>query len=86
MGSSYTNNTPSIGFSQCRPWQHSESWWPRLFSCDPVSVAWDDADKDYSDLPPAVAAAHAAAVAKEEAGRQQEAREKQDREKVQVSG
>jgi hypothetical protein len=38
---------------RARPWQHSESWWPALFEGD-EPVAWDDADKDYSDLPPEV--------------------------------
>jgi len=44
-----------------RPWQHSECWWPRLFvdggdgaGAGGVSIAWDDADKDYTDLPPEV--------------------------------
>jgi hypothetical protein len=37
-----------------RPWQHSASWWPRLFADDPADIAWDDEVKDYSDLPPAV--------------------------------
>ncbi len=38
----------------CRHWLHSEMWWPRLFRhhCD---IAWDDYEKDYSDLPKWVA-------------------------------
>lgn len=40
-----------------RPWQHSESWWPRLLLVHP-QVAWDDGDKDYSDLPEPVRRVH----------------------------
>lgn len=66
------------------PWQHSASWWPRLFRDDPVQVAWDDYDKDYSDLPPAIAAAHAAATALQERQNAEEAAEKDRRKAVQV--
>ena len=34
----------------CREWQHSETWWPRLFQHH-QAIQWDDYDKDYSDLP-----------------------------------
>ena len=40
-----------------RHWMHSEMWWPRLFVGGPA-VEWDDYEKDYSDLPPPVLAAH----------------------------
>ncbi len=33
-----------------RHWLHSEMWWPRLLVGQPA-VAWDDYEKDYSDLP-----------------------------------
>ncbi len=33
-----------------RHWLHSEMWWPRLLVHQPA-VAWDDYEKDYSDLP-----------------------------------
>lgn len=33
-----------------RHWLHSESWWPRLLRGQPA-IAWDDYEKDYSDLP-----------------------------------
>ena len=33
-----------------RHWMHSESWWPRLLRGQPA-IAWDDYEKDYSDLP-----------------------------------
>lgn len=36
-----------------RQWQHSEVWWPCLFSHH-AAIQWDDYDKDYSDLPPQV--------------------------------
>lgn len=32
---------------------HSEMWWPRLFTSH-GEIAWDDYEKDYSDLPPEV--------------------------------
>ena len=38
---------------------HSEMWWPRLFAGGPA-VEWDDYEKDYSDLPAPVLAAHQA--------------------------
>ena len=37
-------------FVCCREWQHSETWWPRLFQHH-QAIQWDDYDKDYSDLP-----------------------------------
>ena len=33
-----------------RHWLHSEMWWPRLFRHQ-GAIAWDDYEKDYSDLP-----------------------------------
>ncbi|DBA65944.1 TPA: hypothetical protein ACH3X2_002968 [Trebouxia sp. C0005] len=33
-----------------KEWQHSETWWPRLFQHH-QPIQWDDYDKDYSDLP-----------------------------------
>lgn len=41
----------------CRHWQHSEMWWPRLLRCH-GEIAWDDYEKDYSDLPEEVLARH----------------------------
>lgn len=38
---------------------HSEMWWPRLFVGGPA-IEWDDYEKDYSDLPAPVLAAHQA--------------------------
>ena len=40
-----------------RHWLHSESWWPRLFRHH-GEIAWDDYEKDYSDLPEEVLARH----------------------------
>ena len=53
---------------------HSESWWPRLFTGGP-EIAWDDYEKDYSDLPAPVMAEHARLEAEKEAQRQLEADE-----------
>ena len=68
----------------CRQWVHSESWWPRLFKNGP-EIAWDDYEKDYSDLPAAVMAEHARLEAAKEATRQLEAAEKLDRDRRQAS-
>ena len=40
-----------------RHWLHSESWWPRLLRGQPA-IAWDDYEKDYSDLPREARATH----------------------------
>lgn len=65
-----------------RHWMHSEMWWPRLFSGGPT-VEWDDYEKDYSDLPAPVLAAHRAAEAIKDVDRKLEASEKTYREKLQ---
>lgn len=49
----------SLGRGVRRHWMHSEMWWPRLFVGGPA-VEWDDYEKDYSDLPAPVLAAHQA--------------------------
>jgi hypothetical protein len=36
---------------------HSEMWWPRLFKAH-GEIAWDDYEKDYSDLPEEVLQRH----------------------------
>ena len=38
-------------------WMHSESWWPRLLR-QHGEIAWDDYEKDYSDLPAEVLTRH----------------------------
>ncbi len=40
-----------------RHWEHNQMWWPRLFRCH-GEIAWDDYEKDYSDLPEEVLARH----------------------------
>jgi len=57
---------------------HGESWWPRLFAHHP-SIAWDDYEKDYSDLPAPVLAAHMALEAKDAVAKALEAPEKRSR-------
>ena len=68
----------------CSPHQHSASWWPRLFADDATDVAWDDAPKDYSDLPPAIAAAAAAEAARDEEFRRQQEERRVTRDRLQV--
>ncbi|KAK9836972.1 hypothetical protein WJX81_003624 [Elliptochloris bilobata] len=63
-------------------WLHSESWWPRLLRGQPA-VAWDDYEKDYSDLPSEVLAQHAAVEAVRSDVRRLEARERDMREVLQ---
>jgi hypothetical protein len=40
-----------------RHWMHSEMWWPRLLK-QHGEIAWDDYEKDYSDLPEEVLRKH----------------------------
>ena len=62
---------------------HSETWWPRLFKSGP-EIAWDDYEKDYSDLPAPVMAEHGRLEAAKEATRQLEAAEKSERDRLQA--
>lgn len=41
----------------CRHWMHSEMWWPKLLR-QHAEIAWDDYEKDYSDLPEEVLQRH----------------------------
>ena len=66
-----------------RHWMHSETWWPRLFKSGP-EIAWDDYEKDYSDLPAPVMAEHGRLEAAKEATRQLEAAEKSERDRLQA--
>lgn len=52
-------------------WEHSKSWWPRLFSHH-SPIEWDDYEKDYSDLPEVVAIHHRRTEAIQDAERKQE--------------
>ena len=66
-----------------RHWLHSEMWWTRLFrhQCE---IAWDDYEKDYSDLPHEVLQRYNVMEAQREACRQLEAAEKTAREALEV--
>ena len=48
---------PAIPPTTRRHWMHSEMWWPRLFKAH-GEIAWDDYEKDYSDLPEEVLQRH----------------------------
>lgn len=61
--------------------RHSLSWWPRLF-VHHSDIAWDDYEKDYSDLPAPVMDAHQKRLAQEDQVRLQEQEEKGQREKL----
>ncbi|KAA6420245.1 MAG: heat shock STI-like [Trebouxia sp. A1-2] len=65
-----------------KEWQHSETWWPRLFQHH-QPIQWDDYDKDYSDLPLQIMRKHACQEALQDAERQIENEEKQERARLQ---
>ncbi|KAL0049465.1 hypothetical protein WJX82_003033 [Trebouxia sp. C0006] len=65
-----------------KEWQHSETWWPRLFQHH-QAIQWDDYDKDYSDLPLQIMRKHACQEALQDAERQTENGEKQERARLQ---
>lgn len=67
----------------CRHWMHSEMWWPRLFRHH-GEIAWDDYEKDYSDLPHEVLVPHKVAELAKDAVRQLEVADKDMREILQV--
>ena len=58
-------------------------WWPRLFRGS-AQIAWDDYEKDYSDLPAEVLAPHSALEAARDAVRRLEASEAAQREALEV--
>lgn len=58
---------------------HSETWWPRLFKHH-GEIAWDDYEKDYSDLPEAVMRDHALLEYKGAVTNRLEAAQKRERE------
>ncbi len=64
---------------------HSESWWPRLFRHH-SEIAWDDYEKDYSDLPEEVLLPHKVSEVARDAVRQLESADKDVRETLQVPG
>jgi len=61
-----------------RPWEHAESWWPRLFTYH-APIAWDDYEKDYSDLPAQLKKDYARLEAKDSARAALEHSEKVER-------
>jgi tetratricopeptide (TPR) repeat protein len=63
-------------------WAHSESWWVRLFE-DHQNIAWDDYEKDYSDLPEEVLEKHRTAEAIKDVERTVEGNERHRREVLQ---
>ena len=67
-----------------RHWQHSESWWNRLFR-EHNDIAWDDYEKDYSDLPEEVMVRHLATEAIKDVERKVEGSERRRREVLQES-
>ena len=75
---------PHTGSLGCRHWLHSEMWWPRLLRGH-SPIAWDDYEKDYSDLPKEVLEQHAVLEGAKEATRQLEASEASIRADLEVS-
>lgn len=65
-----------------KQWAHSESWWPRLFEHH-GDIAWDDYEKDYSDLPEEVMAKHRKVEAIKDAEKRIEDKERTRREALQ---
>ncbi len=63
---------------------HSESWWPRLFRHH-SDIAWDDYEKDYSDLPAEVLMPHKLGEVERDAVRRLENADKDTREVLQVT-
>jgi len=63
-------------------WAHSESWWNRLFE-NHQDIAWDDYEKDYSDLPEEVLEKYRTTEAIKDAERTLEEKEKRRREVLQ---
>ena len=62
---------------------HSEMWWPRLFRHH-GEIAWDDYEKDYSDLPREVLLPHRVAEVARDAVKYLEAADKDTRDILQV--
>ena len=65
-----------------RHWAHSESWWSRLFD-NHGEIAWDDYEKDYSDLPAEVLDRYRIGEATKDSERKIEDKERQRRERLQ---
>ena len=63
-------------------WMHSEMWWSKLFD-QHGDIAWDDYEKDYSDLPEEVLEKHRIREAIKEEERQEENVDQKRRSKIQ---
>ncbi|GAB4817977.1 hypothetical protein N2152v2_005023 [Parachlorella kessleri] len=63
-------------------WEHHQMWWPRLFRHH-GEIAWDDYEKDYSDLPEEVLQRHRVTEAIKEGEQQLENSERTQREILQ---
>ena len=79
MVQAYQSESPEMFSVPGRHWLHSEMWWPRLFKGGP-EIAWDDYEKDYSDLPAAILAEHEAVEAEQEVQRSLDASERREKE------
>jgi hypothetical protein len=62
-------------------WMHSEMWWSKLFDHHP-DIAWDDYEKDYSDLPAEVMERHRIKEAQKEETRQLESKDERRRKRL----
>lgn len=62
-------------------WKHSEMWWPKLFE-DHTEIAWDDYEKDYSDLPEEVLERHKIREAQRDATKQIETKDEKRRKRL----
>ena len=63
-------------------WMHSEMWWSKLFASH-EEIAWDDYEKDYSDLPDEVLQKHKVREAIKDAGREEESMDEKRRNRLQ---
>ena len=62
-------------------WKHSEMWWSKLFENHP-EIAWDDYEKDYSDLPEEVLERHRIREAQKEEVKQIESKDEKRRKRL----
>lgn len=62
-------------------WKHSEMWWSKLFENHP-DIAWDDYEKDYSDLPEEVLERHRIREAQKDEVKQIESKDEKRRKRL----
>lgn len=67
-----------------RHWMHSEMWWSKLFNDHP-DIAWDDYEKDYSDLPEEVLEKHRLREAIKDSEKQVEQGDEKRRDRIQAA-